>query len=47
MRRAYVYHRLRKYARKKFKRSDPKALKYWRYWHKMYGHHVNLWEQII
>lgn len=36
--------RLRKYARKKFKRSDPLALHYWNYWFKCYGSHEPLWE---
>lgn len=36
--------RLRKYARKKFRASDPQALLYWRYWHKVYGEHTPLWK---
>lgn len=43
MRDAYISHRLRKYRRKKFGRSDPLALKYWRYWHKLHGGHALLW----
>ena len=43
MRNAYLHHRLRKYRRKKFKRSDPLALKYWSYWFRLYKSHVNLW----
>ena len=44
MKSAYLHHRLRKYARKKFKQSDPQALLYWRYWHKLYGGHQPLWD---
>lgn len=43
MRNAYIFHRLRKYKRKKFRASDPKAVLYWRYWFKMYGQHEPLW----
>lgn len=43
MRNAYIVHRLRKYRRKKFRASDPLALRYWRYWHKLYGGHASLW----
>ena len=38
------FHRLRKYRRKKFKTSDPKALLYWRYHFKVHGPHQLLWE---
>jgi hypothetical protein len=44
MRDAYIFHRLRKYRRKQFKRSDPHALKKWRYWMKLYGGHTCLWK---
>lgn len=44
MRGDYARRRLRKYARKKFKRSDPDALLYWRYWHKVHGPHRPLWK---
>jgi hypothetical protein len=44
MRDAYIHHRLRKYRRKKFRRGDPLALKYWRYWHKAHGEHACLWD---
>ncbi|WOF44310.1 hypothetical protein KNJ79_05105 [Sphingopyxis indica] len=39
----WKHNRLRKYHRKKFKRSDPQALKYWRYWHLCFGQHALLW----
>lgn len=45
MRNAYLVHRLRKYARKKFRRSDPQAVLYWRYWHRLYGGHALIWSQ--
>jgi len=44
MRDAYIFHRLRKYRRKKFHKSDPLALKYWTYWFKLYGKHQSLWD---
>lgn len=47
MRDAYIHHRLRKYARKKFKASDPMALRYWRYWHKKHGGHQSLWGAML
>lgn len=40
----YVARRLRKYARKKFRASDPLALLYWRYHQKFYGEHAQLWD---
>ena len=43
MRNAYIFHRLRKYRRKQFHRSDPLGLKKYRYWLKMYGGHKCLW----
>lgn len=36
----WILNRLRKYRRKKFKASDPQALLYWRYWHKLYEHQL-------
>ena len=44
MRDAWIFHRLRKYRRKQFKKSDPLALKKWRYWMKLHEQHKLLWE---
>lgn len=44
MKNRWVFNRLRKYRRKKFKASDPQALLYWRYHFKFYGPHEELWK---
>lgn len=46
MRNAYVFHRYRKWKRKAFKASDPQAQMKWRYWFKLYGDHVCLWNHL-
>ena len=44
MRGAWKFHRYRKWKRKAFRRRDPLALMKWRYWFKLYGEHVPLWD---
>jgi len=44
-RQLWIHNRLRKYRRKKFKRSDPQGLLYWRYWFKAFRDHKRIWEQ--
>jgi hypothetical protein len=39
----WARNRLRKYARKKFRASDPRGLLFWRYWHKVNGGHRMIW----
>ena len=47
MRDAYVFHRYRKWKRKALHTRDPLALMKWRYWYKLNGEHMCLWDQEI
>lgn len=44
MKNRYILNRYRKWSRKAFKKNDPDALMKWKYWYKLYGDHISLWD---